>query len=71
MNLTTASFEEALKRLEEIVQYLERGNIPLEEAVSAYEEGITLKKYCLEKLSAAQLRIEKVSGDLVKEPAQA
>jgi exodeoxyribonuclease VII small subunit len=64
----TLSFEDAMKRLEEIVQFLERGNIPLEEAVQAYEEGMQLKQFCLEKLEQAQLRIEKVTGIPKKEP---
>jgi exodeoxyribonuclease VII small subunit len=68
MNNPTLSFEDAMKRLEEIVLYLERGNIPLEEAVQAYEEGMQLKKICLEKLEHAQLRIEKVTGAPKKEP---
>lgn len=62
------TFEEAMKRLEEIVQFLERGNVPLEEAVQAYEEGMRLKQFCLEKLEHAQLRIEKVTGVPKKEP---
>lgn len=62
------TFEEAMKRLEEIVQFLERGNIPLEDAVQAYEEGMKLKQFCLEKLEHAQLRIEKVTGVIKKEP---
>jgi exodeoxyribonuclease VII small subunit len=62
------SFEAAMKRLEEIVQFLERGNIPLEEAVQAYEEGMQLKQYCMERLEQAQLRIEKVTGAPKKEP---
>lgn len=56
------SFENAMKRLEEIVQFLERGNLPLEDAVQAYEEGMRLKQFCLEKLESAQLRIEKVTA---------
>jgi exodeoxyribonuclease VII small subunit len=64
----TLSFEDAMKRLEEIVQFLERGNIPLEDAVQAYEEGMQLKQFCLEKLEAAQLRIEKVTGVNKKDP---
>lgn len=65
---STLSFENAMKRLEEIVLFLERGNIPLEDAVQAYEEGIVLKQFCLEKLEHAQLRIEKVTGVPKKEP---
>lgn len=56
------SFEGAMKRLEEIVQFLERGNLPLEDAVQAYEEGMKLKQFCMEKLESAQLRIEKVTA---------
>ncbi len=56
------SFEDAMKKLEEVVQFLEKGNIPLEKAVLAYEEGMKLKQFCLTKLDEAQLRIEKVTG---------
>lgn len=56
------SFEDAMKKLEDIVQFLEKGNIPLEKAVEAYEEGMKLKQFCLKKLEDAQLRIEKVTG---------
>lgn len=56
------SFEDAMKKLEEIVLFLEKGNIPLEKAVEAYEEGMKLKQFCLQKLEDAQLRIEKVTG---------
>lgn len=64
--MEASSFENALKRLEEIVLFLEKGNIPLEEAVTAYEEGIKLRQFCVDKLNAAQLRIEKVSSDMMK-----
>jgi exodeoxyribonuclease VII small subunit len=64
--MEASSFENALKRLEEIVLFLEKGNIPLEEAVTAYEEGIKLRQFCADKLNAAQLRIEKVSSDMMK-----
>lgn len=56
------SFEDAMKKLEDIVLFLEKGNIPLEKAVEAYEEGMKLKQFCLKKLEDAQLRIEKVTG---------
>lgn len=54
------SFEAALTRLESLVQRLESGQAPLEEAVSLYEEGARLKALCEERLKAAQLRVEKV-----------
>lgn len=55
------SFEEALTRLEEIVEELEAENISLEESVKLYEEGIELSKTCTQTLEDAELRIEKVN----------
>jgi len=54
------SFEAALTRLESLVQRLESGQAPLEEAVSLYEEGARLKALCEARLKEAQLRVEKV-----------
>lgn len=51
-------FEDGLKRLEKIVDELEAGNIPLEEALERYEEGIKLSKICAKKLEEARKRIE-------------
>jgi exodeoxyribonuclease VII small subunit len=58
-------FEEGLKRLEKIVDELEAGNIPLEEALEKYEEGIKLSKLCAKKLEEAKKRVEILlkSGD--------
>ena len=66
MTAAPKTFEEAMAKLEEIVSYLERGNIPLEEAVNAYEQGMALKKFCFERLEQAQLRIQKMTE--IKEP---
>ncbi len=55
------SFEEALKKLETIVQQLENSEITLEESVNLYEEGIQLSKFCTEILQQAELRIEEVN----------
>lgn len=55
------SFEDALARLEEIVEKLEAENISLEDSVKLYEEGIELSKSCTQTLEQAQLRIEKVN----------
>ncbi|MBZ6377187.1 exodeoxyribonuclease VII small subunit [Pacificimonas flava] len=53
-------FEVAMRRLEEIVQKLERGEESLEESLALYEEGSRLKKICEEKLAAARVRVEKM-----------
>jgi exodeoxyribonuclease VII small subunit len=50
-NLT---YEEALKRLELVLQSLERNDCPLEEALALYQEGMALVKYCRDKLSDAE-----------------
>lgn len=54
------TFEESLKRLEEIVETLEAGNAPLEESVKLYEEGMTLSKSCMSRLNDAKLRLKKI-----------
>lgn len=51
------SFEQALKRLEEIVETLESGNISLEEALSIYQEGINLRKLCSGILEEAEGKV--------------
>jgi len=51
-------FEDALKKLEEIVDALEGGNLPLDESLEKYEEGIRLAKVCAKKLEAAKKKVE-------------
>ena len=53
-------FEDALQRLEAVVEKLEAGNVPLDAALSYYEEGGSLIRLCNEKLDAAQQRVEAV-----------
>ena len=54
------SFEDALARLEGIVQRLESGQAPLEESISLYEQGAALKAHCEKKLKDAEARIERI-----------
>ena len=51
-------FEEALKRLEEIVEELERGDLSLDDSLAKYEEGIRLSVICTRKLEAAKKKVE-------------
>ena len=53
-------FEEALERLENIVNVLETGDLSLEESLEAFEEGIRLSKVCSRWLNEAELRVEKL-----------
>ena len=55
------TFEQALTELEGIVQDLERGQLDLDAAITAYERGTQLKVHCEGKLREAQLRVEKIS----------
>jgi exodeoxyribonuclease VII small subunit len=57
------TFEQALAELEKIVQDLERGQLDLDAAITAYERGTQLKVHCEGKLREAQLRVEKISLD--------
>jgi exodeoxyribonuclease VII small subunit len=54
------SFEDALKRLEEIVRTLEKGEAPLDQSIELYQEGDKLKRHCEARLKAAQARIEQI-----------
>jgi len=52
------SFEDSLARLETIVADLESGDLPLEEALRLFEEGIGVVKRCTRKLDEAEKRVE-------------
>ncbi len=57
----TLPFEEALQRLESLVDTLENEMLGLDEALQAYEEGVGLAKYCLERLNTAELRVQELA----------
>lgn len=66
-------FEEAVKKLEGIVEAMEGDDLPLEKLLSRYEEGIKLARVCQTKLSEAEVKIQQLErtsgGDLVLKPA--
>jgi exodeoxyribonuclease VII small subunit len=66
---TSLSFEDALKRLEGIVAQLERGDVPLEQAIALYEEGNRLRARCQDRLEAAQARIQQITFSADGAPA--
>jgi exodeoxyribonuclease VII small subunit len=51
-------FEQALAELESLVARLERGDLPLEEALKTFERGVELTRHCQGSLKAAQQRVE-------------
>ncbi len=61
-DLESLSFEQAMTELETLVKRLEEGRLPLEEAISAFERGASLKKHCEQKLLAAKMRVEQITG---------
>lgn len=67
-----ASFEESLKRLEEIVLQMERGDLPLEDSIKLFEEGMRLSTDCKEHLEQAegkvQILIKRRDGSMKTEP---
>ncbi len=64
-------FEQALAELENLVERLERGDLPLDEALKTFERGVELTRYCQSSLKAAQQKVEillKRSGQAAAEP---
>jgi exodeoxyribonuclease VII small subunit len=55
-------FEDALEKLEDIVRKMEAGDIPLDEALKSFEEGIKLIRFCSAKLEETQRRVEMLMG---------
>ena len=60
-------FEEALEKLEAIVETMEAGDLPLETLIARYEEGTRLAKICQEKLAEAELKIQQLEKNAAGE----
>lgn len=54
------TFEEAMKHLEEIVEKLEEGDVPLEEAINIYKKGMELSKLCHDKLKNVESQLTEI-----------
>ena len=67
-----ATFEENIKQLETIVQQLERGDLPLEDSIKLFEQGMQLSTSCKDQLEAAEGKVEVLmkqrDGSLAPEP---
>jgi exodeoxyribonuclease VII small subunit len=55
------SFEDSMKRLDEIVEQLEEDKLPLDKMIALYEEGVSLARACGEKLEAAEQKVKLVA----------
>jgi exodeoxyribonuclease VII small subunit len=56
------TFEQSVKRLSEIVTALEKGDLPLEDSLKLFEEGVKLSRASQDKLDGAQKRVEELLG---------
>jgi exodeoxyribonuclease VII small subunit len=56
------TFEQAQRELEEIVQRLESGDVPLDEALKLWERGEELYRFCKKRLDTAEGKIEELAG---------
>ena len=57
------SFEKAMEELEKIVEKLEEGDVPLEKAITYYQEGMKLSKICSDKLNKVQEQVVKIVNE--------
>ncbi len=68
-------FEEALEKLEAVVEAMESGELPLEKLIARYEEGVKFAKICQEKLAEAEVKIQQLeqtaTGELKLKPLTA
>ena len=68
-------FEDALGRIEQLVQELEDGEIALDKMLEKYEEGSRLIRFCMEQLNSAEAKIKKLTeeqgtGNFMTEPLE-
>ena len=59
---SVVSFEESVRRLGEIVERLEAGDLPLEESIALFEQGVLLSREAQSRLDAAEKRVEQLLG---------
>ncbi len=62
----SASFEEAMAELEQLVANMESGELPLEASLAAYKRGSELVKYCAAQLERVEKQVRVLQGDLLK-----
>lgn len=61
--MATQTFEKAMKQLEKIVEELETGDLPLEKALKRFGDGVTLSRFCSEKLADSEQKIAMLLRD--------
>jgi exodeoxyribonuclease VII small subunit len=61
-----ASFEQAMEELEQLVEQMESGDLPLEASVAAYQRGSVLVKFCAAQLDKVEQQVKVLEGDMLK-----
>lgn len=61
------TFENAMKRLEEISDILAENNVTLDESLKLYAEGVKLLKFCNDKLNRANMKIKDIEGNILED----
>ena len=69
-NQTEINFEEAIAEIQQIVEAIEGGRLPLDESIKKYERGLYLIKECQKALTNASQKIEKISPDTNRSPTE-
>ena len=68
--MNQATFEEDLKRLEQIVRAMERGEVALDESIKMFQEGTELARRCAKRLDEAQMQVNLILSNEQGEPVQ-
>lgn len=59
-DIAAMNFEQSLQELEQIVDGLEKGNVPLDQSIAQYDRGQALRRHCVKLLEAAEAKVEKI-----------
>lgn len=60
--LDKMTFEDAMRELEKLVDFLDKGDVSLDEAIAAYDRGSQLKDHCQKKLNEAKMKVETIQA---------
>lgn len=70
MNPENKTFEEKMQRLEQLVKAMDRGDVPLEEALKLFQEGTELVRDCSKLLDEAQLQVKMIATEADGSPVE-
>ena len=70
MNKENMTFEDNMRRLEEIVRAMDRGDVPLDESLKLFQEGTKLVESCGKLLDEAELQVKQIVADAQGNPSE-